>query len=307
MDIHPLADIFPSMTDEQFEVFKQDIATEGLLDPIVTHEGLILDGRHRYRACQELGIEPEFREFGGKDPFRFIVSQNLHRRHLTDSQRAAMAIRIANMTHGGDRKSDQVADRRLDAISQGEAAEVLNVSHRAVSRAKRVEKEDPVLLQRVEAGDISLTAAEEQVIGVTPEQKRERMERRRGNGSTGLSQEEIAQRRQYRLNQIRELTDKGNTAQQIADTLGVSRAWVMTTSHDIGVQTVDERLGKRARPKSNNVVEGIVSTTAVMDASLSVIDYSELDRELIPVWIEELKDNIRQLNKLRKALEREIS
>jgi hypothetical protein len=60
---------------------------------------------------------------------------NLKRRHLNESQRAMIAAKLANMPHGGDRKSDQAAN--LPLVSQSAAAEMLNVSDRSI-RSKRV-------------------------------------------------------------------------------------------------------------------------------------------------------------------------
>jgi hypothetical protein len=54
--------------------------------------GAIIDGRHRYRACETLGIEPKVQEWDGEGSLTsFVVGLNLHRRHLDTSQRAAVA------------------------------------------------------------------------------------------------------------------------------------------------------------------------------------------------------------------------
>jgi hypothetical protein len=72
---------------------RDDIAAHGQRDPIALLGGQILDGRNRYRACRELGIKPQSREWDGKgsSPVALVLSANLHRRHLTSSQRAAAA------------------------------------------------------------------------------------------------------------------------------------------------------------------------------------------------------------------------
>jgi hypothetical protein len=83
MHPHPLAEKYPLMSGDEYEAFKADIGERGLQNPIWLYEGKILDGRNRYRACGELGVEPFFAEYDGDDPVGFVDCQNLHRRHLT--------------------------------------------------------------------------------------------------------------------------------------------------------------------------------------------------------------------------------
>ncbi len=139
-EFHPLANIFPLMEGAAFEELKADIRENGLHDEIVMHEGKILDGRNRYRAlcalvdegCElapGLSLDPEtsyvyvqfetdVAVFGDRDldPLSYVISKNLKRRHLDESQRAMVAARLANMRQGerndlagaGDAASDQV-------------------------------------------------------------------------------------------------------------------------------------------------------------------------------------------------------
>lgn len=99
-------------------------------------------------CARDLGIEYPRREFGslpsdGTDPVAFVLSQNLHRRHLTESQRAAVAAKLANMTRGGDRRSDQSANLHFEnsPVTISQAAEMLNVSERSVKTARKVQEE----------------------------------------------------------------------------------------------------------------------------------------------------------------------
>lgn len=87
LDFHPAANIFPLMTDAEYAALVSDIAEHGQREAIWLHDGMVLDGRNRLFACNELGLVPEFREYTGDDPQAFVVSLNLHRRHLTREQR----------------------------------------------------------------------------------------------------------------------------------------------------------------------------------------------------------------------------
>lgn len=103
MDIHEVCDIFPMIDEGEYLLLKNDIEAHGLREPIKTYQGKIIDGRNRWRACQELGVTPDFDEWDGNGSLvDYVLSLNLHRRHLTPSQRAACAVeaeeRIAKET-----------------------------------------------------------------------------------------------------------------------------------------------------------------------------------------------------------------
>jgi hypothetical protein len=89
---HPLAALVPPMSPEEFDALSADILANGLFEPIVLYEGKILDGRHRYQACVDTGTEPRFREYEGEDPAGYVISSNVHRRHLSASQKAVVAL-----------------------------------------------------------------------------------------------------------------------------------------------------------------------------------------------------------------------
>lgn len=158
MRFHPLADLFPLMQGREFDELVADIKAHGLREPITTLDGMILDGRNRWRACEAAGVNPALVEYEGEDPLGWVVSLNLHRRHLDESQRSMVAAKIATIGHGGDRKSDQAAN--LPVETQARAAELLNVSERTVRSARRVvDHGAPELVQAVESGKVSVSAA----------------------------------------------------------------------------------------------------------------------------------------------------
>lgn len=116
MKFHPLAEIFPLMEGEEFERLSADIKLNGLLEPIWTYEGKILDGRNRWLACKDAGVEPKTREYRGHNPVAFVIAMNIERRHLTPSQRAAVAVEILSTYEkslGGDRRSEEFQKAKL--------------------------------------------------------------------------------------------------------------------------------------------------------------------------------------------------
>lgn len=168
--IHRIAEIFPRMSGEEFVALKADIKSRGLLDPIWLYEGRVLDGRHRYYACQETGVTPEFHEYKGDDPVGFVVSLNLRRRHLSESQRAMVAASLANMRQG--ERTDVEPSANLQKVSQSQAADILQVSPRSVATAAKVERDAPVeVVDAVKSGAMSLNLAAQ--VAELPEEEQE--------------------------------------------------------------------------------------------------------------------------------------
>lgn len=94
---HPFAARFPLIGDSEMRALADDIRRHGQQEPIWTYQGTVLDGRNRLVACAHVGVTPTMREWQprpGETPVSFIVSRNLHRRHLTQSQRAALAVEM---------------------------------------------------------------------------------------------------------------------------------------------------------------------------------------------------------------------
>ena len=95
---HPLADLFPLIEGQEFDDLVQDIAEWGVREPItITPDGFILDGRNRYRATQRLGWDcpSVVTDLPAQAWAAFVISLNIRRRHLTESQRAMVAARNA--------------------------------------------------------------------------------------------------------------------------------------------------------------------------------------------------------------------
>ena len=165
---HPLADLFPLIEGAEFAELVADIAANGLRVPIVTIEGeagpVILDGRNRYRACIEAGVEPRFERYEGDDPAAFVVSINLKRRHMTESQRSIVGARLANLERGANQHTGASANLRTlggaPPVTTADAASLLNVSPRSVETARKViAKGTPALVKKVEGGEVSVSAA----------------------------------------------------------------------------------------------------------------------------------------------------
>lgn len=174
MDIHPAAAAFPMLNGHEFSELVDDIRQQGQRFPIVTYRKQVLDGRNRLRACEQLGIEPDIEEWDGKgSPAAFVISANLHRRHLKPSQRAAIAaellptfreearenLSLAGKTAGKGRKKQGLSKVTKAINARAQAAAAVGVAPAYVSQAAAVKKADPELFEKVKGGEVTIAKA----------------------------------------------------------------------------------------------------------------------------------------------------
>lgn len=158
-EIHPAANIFPVMSDEEYRRLRDDIAENGQRECVVFWKNKLLDGRNRMRACEELGIEAIESELEDDvDPIAYVISANLHRRQLKTSQRAMCAAKMAGLPRGTNQHTKE--DLSNDRSSAAEAATLFNVGTASVSRALEVLHDGCAELVRLcELGELSVSAA----------------------------------------------------------------------------------------------------------------------------------------------------
>lgn len=177
-ELHPLCVLFPRMVDDAFLALTKDIRENGLREPIVVHDGMILDGGNRYRACLQAGVEPTFREFDGDNLVTFVLSANLHRRHMTAGQQAAIVASAQDWAKAQPASRPEKAGN-LAPLSEkaGNLAGLSTVADRAAQSgasertqrmADKVARKDPDLAAKVARGEVSLPKAVETITGKRP-------------------------------------------------------------------------------------------------------------------------------------------
>lgn len=166
LELHPLCTYFPRMNDSDFNALKSDINASGQIYPIYLLDGMILDGGNRYRALIELGITPICEEYTGNNPVQFVLSSNLHRRHLTQGQAAAIVSATQDWqnahSRGGDRKSEE--SKNQSATLHFDSAESRASESGAGLRTQKdadklVKHATPELVKQVTTGEKSLNHA----------------------------------------------------------------------------------------------------------------------------------------------------
>jgi ParB-like chromosome segregation protein Spo0J len=119
------ASLVSELSPEEFESLKQSIKANGLYVPIIVNQdGIILDGHHRYKACQELGIEPKTNVRESKDKLEeqlFVIECNLNRRQLNNFQSTELALKskpILEAIVKGNESLGGKGDRNLTPLAR---------------------------------------------------------------------------------------------------------------------------------------------------------------------------------------------
>jgi len=173
MKIHPVAELFPMLPISELNEMADSIKREGLLNPCVCQDGILLDGRNRVAACEKAGVEPRFVEYTGDSPVSFIIASNLSRRHLDKGQKIALAIEIEphfaaearkrqGMNSGFAHVRENVPQHEK-ARSRDQAAAVVGVSGKLVSAAKAIREADPERFEKVKQGTLSVAKAKKEI------------------------------------------------------------------------------------------------------------------------------------------------
>ena len=121
LQAHEYANAFPLLRGAELQELADDIAANGLREPILLYNGAILDGRNRAAACDKAGVAPAYEEFAGDDAAAraLVISRNIMRRHLTSAQRvASVAILATNWREDGDNADIEIAQGARKAASE---------------------------------------------------------------------------------------------------------------------------------------------------------------------------------------------
>lgn len=256
-DLHPLCTLFPRMNDAEFAVLRNDIGVNGLRQPITLHENLILDGGNRYRACLEAGVKPSFVRFSGESIGEFVRSANLHRRHLTTSQQAAIVATIQDWTkaqpHGGSSAPKSTPDTTRSR------AEKSGASVSTQRRADAVAKAAPEVAVQVAQGKKTLAAAVKEVAPQLSSAGKPRVEPEQFSPAVASLQAELYEARQVCRNLAVELESYDNASGDVKEaakemarlkgqlaTVETQRDQWMTTCNELRkeVKSLQRKLGR---------------------------------------------------------------
>jgi ParB-like chromosome segregation protein Spo0J len=183
--------LLPKMSDEEFAELKASIQAEGQHYPIVVNEDLeVLDGHHRFRACTELGIEPDFEVRKFEDKLiekKFVIETNLRRRHLTKFQLVELGVQLLEIEKALAKKRQAAGGKTGRNIQLGLApddakpeftkrkateavAKKVGVSTRTFERGKKIlEKASEEEKQKLREGKASIAKVYREVVALEKE------------------------------------------------------------------------------------------------------------------------------------------
>lgn len=155
---HEFGQLIPKMLAKQFTELQESIASQGVRQPIILHDGKVLDGWNRYTAVnnlldegQEIPGTIKYEIFTGtdKEALELVLALNLGRRHITEEKRVKLALDIRKNL---EKLKPEVSEKELDRQS----AESAGTSARTVQRARQVEQKAPKeVREAMEAGEIT--------------------------------------------------------------------------------------------------------------------------------------------------------
>jgi len=180
IESHPAATLFPLMDGIELKALADDITAHGLLEPIVMLDGRVLDGRNRLRACELSGVTPLFVEWvqNGSSPTEWVVSHNLHRRHLTVAQRAALALDLLPRLEAEAKERQATSGPGVlggrplppfpeEAVGEAtaKAAAMVGIGRSSVATAKAIQNRDDsgAVVQAMRSGEVNVQQAAREV------------------------------------------------------------------------------------------------------------------------------------------------
>jgi N6-adenosine-specific RNA methylase IME4 len=187
------------MEGAEFDSLVSDIKEHGLIEPILTYQGKIIDGRNRYRACESAGVVPRYKKWNENgSPLDLVISLNIERRHLTAGQRAAVAVELLPHLEAEARKRQSTSTggttpQLTEKIPEGEegesrviAAKKMKVNPHYVSDVKTLKEQSPDTFEAVKSGEKTLTEVKRESKRVEVKQHLESIENQEIKAIDGL-------------------------------------------------------------------------------------------------------------------------
>ena len=171
-----LESLIPPLSNEEFKQLERNILEEGIRDPLVTWNGILVDGHNRYRIAQEYDIDFETVEKEFPDILTvkvWMIVNQFGRRNLNNYQRSVLALHLEGVYN--EKAKEKELERKttfhkseksnLETVNSiKELGKVANVSHDTIARVKKIEANaSPEIKAKVSTGQISINEAYKEI------------------------------------------------------------------------------------------------------------------------------------------------
>lgn len=178
---HPLSALFSQfdLADADLARLVDDIKANGLQNPIVLLDGKVLDGWNRYTACKKAKVDPITVDYEGSDPWAYVCSLNIARRHMTTTQIAAVYLLKQEMDGVSNSASVSIDTPQSGKPSVRQLSKELGITQASAQRLKKVaDSAAPEVKDALKAGKVTLGRAAE-VANLPVDEQAQAIEERR--------------------------------------------------------------------------------------------------------------------------------
>ena len=159
--------LIPPLAIEEFNQLEKNIIADGCRDPLLTWNGILIDGHNRYEICAKHSLEFSVveKDFLNENHVKeWMINNQFGRRNLSNYQRSVLALDLQgvfsdrakeNLSDGG--KGCQITDK---VDTKKELAKVANVSHDTIAKVKKIQSNaTPEVKEQLNNGEISINEA----------------------------------------------------------------------------------------------------------------------------------------------------
>jgi DNA modification methylase len=175
--LQELESLIPPLSNEEFKQLERNILEEGIREPLITWNGILIDGHNRYRIAQEhdMNYETLEKEFDNINRVKeWMIHNQFGRRNLSNYQRSVLALQLEDVFREKAKENQAIQFKgiSLKQISaevkpietRQEIAKVANVSHDTIAKVKKIEANaTPEVKARLNTGTMSINEAYKEI------------------------------------------------------------------------------------------------------------------------------------------------
>ena len=176
--LQELESLIPPLSNEEFKQLERNILEEGIREPLITWNGILIDGHNRYKIAQvhDINFETIEKEFENINRVKeWMIHNQFGRRNLSNYQRSVLALQLEDVFRekakenyiqnvGRPSKSEQISAPIKSIETRQEIAKVANVSHDTIAKVKKIEAvATPEVKARLNTGTMSINEAYKEI------------------------------------------------------------------------------------------------------------------------------------------------